>query len=171
MCRRASDRRASRTGIHRALARGAIALAAFMTACGGRLVPDASGGRPGSRDGATTDDGIAQDGVANGSAPNGLFPSACASYALVAGQASCAGCIMRAMQANCGALQTRLQDQCSSVYLCGVSHCPFNDPPTPSGTASLCSCVAGCLPTADSPCTQLWSAVMQCVGSYCAGGC
>jgi hypothetical protein len=103
------------------------------------------------------------DGGAASATP---FAMACETYASAIGKLSCEGCISTANGA-CNALWSELRDQCGVGYACGIT-CGCT---APCNTAGLCSCVAGCLPVEDNPCTRLWSEVMQCIGSACAGHC
>jgi hypothetical protein len=180
---------------HSGFARGlAVAIAGAMMACGGRTLSSSTEGASVEDSASAPDEDAASfpsddaslfpdedvppldanavsdaDGVASDSSSDAVFSSACASYASVSGRASCDSCISRATgRAECGAAWNTLETQCGPQYLCVVTHCICR---SPCNTADLCSCAAGCLPVHASRCTKLWAEAMQCVGSFCAGGC
>lgn len=157
-----------RTTLAQALSR--VACFAFLTlvtnSCGGKLADD---GRNALRRDASDSFGVPGQEDSAGAVPYAHdFSSACADFASVMGRVSCESCVSRANAGRCGTLWSQLESQCQPAYGCGFSSCICT---SPCSTATLCSCLAGCLPVADSSCKQLWAEAMQCVGSFCVGGC
>jgi hypothetical protein len=150
-----------------------------VAACGGRLTSHQATGASMPNVSLADDSGLTRD---DGSEPvdgsasyrtgpnddarspmaNTLFPSACSAYASLMARRSCENCIREANLKRCS--WTQLETQCQPSYECVYQSGCF-------GAVDACSCMAGCLPVQDNACTQLWAEAMQCVASFCAGGC
>ena len=125
-------------------------------------------GDAGASYGTPFDGSLEEDvGVASASAAStAAFFAACNTFAPSFGKASCETCINEA-SVMCDNDWSQLREQCQVAYLCGTG-CLCT---APCGTNDLCACVAGCLTLGDSPCKELWTEVMRCIGSVCADHC
>jgi hypothetical protein len=164
--------------------RGAVALGsivALASGCGGRVLAisaldgsspasspaDASGGLDRSLDEDVRAVGVpAVSADAQSSSSATSFSVACDSFAPSVGKTSCELCVNQADR-ECNGEWSQLREQCEVGYACG-SECICT---APCSSSDVCSCIAGCLPIQDNPCTSLWTAVMTCIGSICAGHC
>ena len=123
--------------------------------------PDGLGDETTEADAAPVGSADAQSG-----SPVGSFSAACSVFASSVGVTSCEACVSQANR-QCDEQWSQLREQCELAYACGTQ-CICTDP---CSSAGVCSCIAGCLPLQDNPCTRLWTALMSCVGSVCAGHC
>jgi hypothetical protein len=158
---------------------------ALANACGGRILaisalndssPESSVADAGGADGASLDSPLDEDvravGVsvasadAQSSSSATSFSTACNSFALSVGKTNCEPCVNQADR-KCNGEWSQLREQCQVGYGCG-SECICT---APGSSSDVCACIAGCLPLQDNPCTRLWTAVMSCIGSVCAGHC
>jgi hypothetical protein len=165
---------------------------AFVSGCGGRVLgePSLNGSPPpvtiidggevtitdGSEGNTAPNDGSSDQDVEAQPAPVpspnaqsawlNSFAKACVAFSSSIGKTACEKCVNDADR-ECNGLWTQLREQCPVAYSCG-SDCACT---APCSTTNLCACVAGCLPLYDSPCNDLWTQVMQCIGSVCGGSC
>ena len=127
---------------------------------------DASGPDGPGDDTTQADAAPANSADAQSRSPGSSFSAACRAFASSVGRTSCEACVSQA-NGQCDDQWSQLREQCELAYDCGTQ-CICT---APCSSADVCSCIAGCLPLQDNPCTRLWTALMSCVGSVCAGHC